>query len=87
MLKFYCLRDEDLRVLRKFPEVIKLDSTFKTNREDRPLFNMVCKDSNNRLYTVLRCLLPSEKLAIFDTILTSMIPTILGKDTCSNINL
>ena len=51
------------------------------------MLNIVCKDSNSKLYTVVRCLLPSEKLAIFDTILSTMIPTIIGKKTCSNINL
>ena len=78
-------RDEDLRVLRKFPEVLKMDCTFKTNREGRPLFNIVCKDSNNKLTTVFRCLLPSEKRAIFQSILISVLPKVLGQDTCSRI--
>jgi hypothetical protein len=80
-------RDEDLRLLRKFPEVLKMDCTFKTNREGRPLFNLVSKDSNNKLSTILRCLLPSEKAAIFDTILGTIVPKILGEKTCSNIKM
>ena len=78
-------RDEDLRVFHKFPESIKLDCTANTNREQRPLFNLVCKDSNNRLYTVLRCLLPSEKGAVFDTIINSVFPSILGKTACERV--
>ena len=46
-------RNEDLRVLRKFPEVIKMDSTSKTNSEDRPLLNLVVKDSNNKTCTII----------------------------------
>ncbi len=78
-------RDEDLRVFKKFPECIKLDCTASTNREQRPLFNLVCKDSNGRLCTILRCLLPSEKGAVFDTIINSVFPTILGKTTCERV--
>ena len=63
-------RNDDLAVLRRFPEVLNMDSTFKTNREDRPLFNIVVKDANNKLRTVFRCILPSEKLSIFNVILT-----------------
>ena len=78
-------RDEDLRVIRKFPEVVKMDCTFSTNREDRPLFNIVSKDSNGKLCTVMRCLLPSEKRAVFHTILNNVIPKVLGETTCANI--
>ena len=78
-------RDEDLRVFQKFPECIKLDCTACTNKEQRPLLNLVCKDSNNRLYTILRCLLPSEKGAVFDTIINSIFPTLLGSKTCERV--
>ena len=78
-------RNEDLAVLRKFPEVLKMDTTFKTNKEGRPLFNIVCKDSNNKLCTVFRCLLPSEKRSIFHSILTSVLPKVLGNETCMRI--
>ena len=77
--------DEDVRVIRKFPEVVKMDCTFSTNREDRPLFNIVSKDSNGKLCTVMRCLLPSEKRAVFHTILNNVIPKVLGETTCANI--
>ena len=80
-------RNEDIRVLRKFPEVIKMDSTSKTNSEDRPLLNLVVKDSNNKTCTIMRCLLPSEKTTIFDTILCNIIPNVIGKSTCSRVKL
>ncbi len=79
--------NDDLAELRKFPEVLHMDTTFKTNREGRPLFNIVIKDSNNKLRTVFRCLLPSEKQCMFDTILSSAIPRILGKETCDRVQL
>lgn len=78
-------RNEDIAVLRRFPEVLQMDTTFKTNREVRPLFNIVCKDSNNKLCTVFRCLLPSEKRAVFHSILTTVMPKILGSDTCEKV--
>lgn len=77
--------NEDIAVLRRFPEVLQMDTTFKTNREVRPLFNIVCKDSNNKLCTVFRCLLPSEKRSIFHSILTSVMPKVLGTDTCKKV--
>ena len=80
-------RDTELCLFRKFPEVIKMDCTHSTNREERPLFNLVGKDSNNRLYNIMRCLLPSEKGAIFHTLLSNIIPKILGSDTCQQVNI
>ena len=77
--------DKDLCIFQKFPECIKLDCTACTNKEQRPLLNLVCKDSNNRLYTILRCLLPSEKGAVFDTIINSIFPTLLGSKTCERV--
>ena len=65
--------------------MLQMDTTFKTNKEGRPLFNVVCKDSNNKLCTVFRCLLPSEKRSIFYFILTTVIPKVLGSDTCSKV--
>ena len=80
-------RDNELSVFRKFPEVVKMDCTHSTNREERPLFNLVAKDSNNKVYTVMRCLLPSEKSAIFNSLLVTIIPQIFGKDTCNKLNV
>ena len=78
-------QNDDIAVLRKFPEVLHMDSTFKTNKESRPLFNIVVKDANNQLRTVFRCLLPSEKQCMFDTILCSVLPNLLGKETCRRV--
>ena len=79
-------RDDDLMSFRKCPETIKLDCTFNTNREGHPLFNFVAKDANSKLYTVMRCLLPSEKSAVFNTIITSVLPKIFGEKTCNRIH-
>ena len=62
-----------------------MDTTFGTNKESRPLFNIVVKDSNDKLRIVFRCLLPSEKECIFDTILSSAFPAILGEETCRRV--
>ena len=78
-------RNDDIAVLRRFPEVLHMDSTFRTNRERRPLFNIVVKDANNYLRTVFRCLLPSEKQCVFDTILSSVMPNILGEEICKRV--
>ena len=78
-------RNEDIAILRKFPEVLQMDTTFKTNKEGRPLFNIVCKVSNNKLTTVFRCLLPSKKRSIFHSILSSVMPKVLGQETCMRV--
>ena len=62
-----------------------MDTTFRTNKECRPLFNIVVKDANNKLCTVFRCILPSEKQSMFDTILSSVLPNLLGKETCKQV--
>ena len=80
-------RDNELRLFQKFPEVVKMDCTHSTNREERPLFNLVGKDSNNNVYNIMRCLLPSEKKAIFNTLLVQIIPKILGIELCKKVNI
>ena len=50
------------------------------------MFNFVAKDANSKLYTVMRCLLPSENSAVFNTIITSVLPKIFGKKTCNRIH-
>ena len=76
-----------MKVLARFPSVLKMDTTFKTNREGRHLYNLVVKDSNNKLTTVLRCLLPSVKGAIFDWILQQVMTKFISKDVRDRVNI
>ena len=43
-----------------FPEVLTVDCTSDTNNESRPLLTMNGKDSNGKMFTVLRAFLPNE---------------------------
>ena len=77
--------DSDLRVFRQFPEVLKMDTTFRTNREGRPLYNVVVKDSNDKLTTVFCCLLPSEKGVIFNWLLQHALRRLFGDSHCHRV--
>jgi hypothetical protein len=67
-------------LFRKFPYVVKLDVTFKTNSRGIPFLTFTGKTSDNEIYTILRCFVPNEQGWIFRWLLLTALPTILGKD-------
>ena len=67
-------------LFRKFPCVLKLDVTFKTNSRSIPFLTVTGKTSDNEIFTILRCFVPNEQAWIFRWLLLTALPIILGKD-------
>jgi hypothetical protein len=67
-------------IFRKFPYVVKIDVTFKTNSRGIPFLSVTGKTSDNEIYTILRCYVPNEQAWIFRWLLLHALPKILGKD-------
>ena len=67
-------------LFRKFPHVVKLDVTFKTNSRGIPFLTVTGKTSDNEIFTILRCFVPNEQAWIFRWLLLTALPVILGKD-------
>jgi hypothetical protein len=71
---------EERSLFRKFPFVIKLDVTFKTNSRGFPLLTVTGKNSDNEIFRVMHCWVPNEQSWIFRWLLLYALPTLLRKD-------
>jgi hypothetical protein len=71
--------NEEKRLFELFPEVLKADVTSQTNKEKRPLFLVVGKDSYGKTFTVLRCFMPSEQKWMFQWLWETGIPILVPK--------
>jgi hypothetical protein len=61
--------DEDLRHITMFPEVLSIDTSYRTNREKRPLLVFAGTDHNRKNFTAIRAFLPSECEWVFRYVL------------------
>ena len=61
MLCLFWICDEGHRKFNMYPEVLIADVTAQTNTEQRPLFLIVGRDSNNHSFTLGYVYMPSEK--------------------------
>jgi hypothetical protein len=52
-------------LFEKFPNVVKIDTTFETNDKGLPLVALVRKTSNNQVFTMARGNLPKERAFVF----------------------
>jgi hypothetical protein len=78
---------EEKRLFHLFPEVLKADVTSQTNKERRPLFLLVGKDSYGSTFTALRCFMPSEQKWMFQWLWESATPLLMGKSVLRRNNL
>ncbi len=70
---------------RKFPYVMKIDTTFGTNDRSMPLLSITGPDSNGKTFTVARAYIPNEQSWVFRWILSHALPQILGIDVMQRI--
>ena len=78
---------EEKSLFHLFPEVLKADVTSQTNKERRPLFLLVGKDSYGATFTALRCFMPSEQKWMFQWLWETAIPLLMGKSILRRNNL
>jgi hypothetical protein len=52
---------QERSVFCKFPLVLKIDLTFKTNSQGFPFLTVTGKSSDNEIFTVLRCFVPIKQ--------------------------
>jgi hypothetical protein len=87
MLAIVWVRADERRLFELYPEVLMLDITFGTNSEGRPLAATACFDSYLKTFTPIRAFLPSECQWVFQWIWSTAIPSLLGEDNISRIQL
>lgn len=61
-----------IRLARAHNKIIVMDSTYKTNKHDMPLFHLVGFDCNYRTFTIAYCFLAHEKEDDFNWALTRL---------------
>ena len=74
------------RFTNLFPEVFMVDTVGDTNNEKRPLLTITGKDSNGKMFTVLRVFLPNEKAWAFNWIFSVALPTLVGETLMQRVN-
>ena len=77
----------ELRQFSLFPYVIFIDATEDSNKEGQPLIMICGKDSNGKMFTVLRCLLPSQKSWAYCWFFHTAIPALIPKATLDHMRL
>jgi hypothetical protein len=78
--------DEYLRYITMFPEVLSIDTTYGTNRENIPLLVFAGTDNNRKKITELSTFLPSEHEWVFLYVFKVAIPSLIGEATVEHIN-
>ena len=76
--------NSSVELARAFPEVVMSDVTYKTNSEKRPLFIMVGRDSEGKVFPIMWAFLPSEERWVFEWLYKTVIPVLLGPRFCSH---
>jgi hypothetical protein len=68
LLAFAWTTDEEIEMLKRFPELLTMDVTEKTNKEKRGLFMVVGQDGNGMIFTGMHCFMPNARLESFNWI-------------------
>ena len=61
MIAIACVISCERDYFSRFPEVLFVDSTAKTNNERRPLLIVAGKDANDKMFTILGAFIPNER--------------------------
>jgi hypothetical protein len=72
-------------LFRKFPSVVKIDTTFGTNDRSMPLLSITGLNSNGQTFTIARAYLPNEQSWVFRWILSHALPILLGPEAMKRI--
>ena len=81
------VRADEKRLFELYPEVLMIDVTYGTNSEGRPLGLTACVDADMRSFTPLRVFMPSECCWVFRWIWATAIPTLLGRQNLTRVQL
>ena len=77
----------ELRQFQLFHCVIQIDATADSNNEGRPLVTVTSKDSNGKMFTLLRAFLANQQAWSFKWLFQVVFPVLLGVDTLNNVKI
>jgi hypothetical protein len=74
-------------MFKMFSDVLHIDCTADTNHEDRPFLTITGRDSNGKMFTILRAFLPNERAWVFRWLFQMVMPTLLGKEYIARVKV
>ena len=72
---------------QRFPEVLFIDSTHKTNNEARPLLMICGRDQSGKAFVVARIFMPNETSAFYRWVFLKCLPCLLGEANLKRVKL
>ncbi len=76
------------RLFKMFGEVLHIDCTADTNYEDRPFLTITGRDSNGKMFTVIRAFLPNECAWVFRWwLFQTVMPSLLGREFIGRVKV
>lgn len=75
------------RLFMMFSDVLHIDCTSDTNIESRPHLTITGRDSTGSMFVAVRAFLPNERAWVFRWIFQTVMPTLLGKEYISRVNV
>ena len=70
-----------------FSEVLHIDCTSDTNVESCPHLTITGRDSTGSMFMAVRVSLPNERAWVFRWIFQTVMPTLLGREYISRVNV
>jgi len=80
-------REDERALFDLYPEVLQLDVTHGTNKEDRPLALTACPGPGLKYFTPLWAFLPSQCQWVFEWMFATCLPVLLGKESLQRTQL
>ena len=81
LVSFAWCHDDQLRLVRMYPEFIACDTTFGVTKEQRNLFLFAGIDGNNNTFSAMQCFMPSKEIRAYDWALRAALPYLVTTQT------
>jgi hypothetical protein len=78
---------DERSLFEKFPNVIKIDTTFGTNEQGLPLVTITGKTANNEVFVIARGNLPNERAFVFKWIFDEALPALFPSQVLNRVKL
>jgi hypothetical protein len=78
---------EERALFEKYPNVVKIDTTFGTNKNGLPLVVLSGKTSNNETFTIARGNLPNERAFVFKWLFEDALPALFPSKLLGRVQL
>ena len=81
LVSFAWCHDDQLRLVKMFPEFLSCDTTFGVSKEQRNLFLFAGIDNNNNAFAAMQCFMPSKEIRAYNWALRAALPFLITAQT------